>query len=314
MTEQNYSHCYLIENPGYLRVSGQDRLDFLQRQTTNDLRLLTANEPLVTVLTSPTGRIIDVLWVIDEGEDAYGVLTLPGQGDQTASFLNSRIFFMDKVSLENVSAEVLQVELFRDGLADKLRDLGVNGDPNENNRTSITIEEVPVTVLLHPRMSPRLLIPGARADQVISALKDYRILPLSSKEYKILRIESGIPAAGHELVEDYTPLEVGFRWAISDNKGCYTGQEVIARQVNYDKVTKHLIGIRTGDLVRENETLYAQDSGQPVGTVTSAVLSPRFGSIALAVVKRPYHEPKTGLLLKIDNFEMKTVTDELPFA
>ena len=109
-------------------------------------------------------------------------------------------------------------------------------------------------------------------------------------------------------------MEVGFRWAISDNKGCYTGQEVIARQVNYDKVTRHLIGLRTGDSLRENETLYAQDSGQPVGTVTSAVVSPRFGSIALAVVKRPYHEPETRLFLKIDNLQMKTVTDELPFA
>lgn len=314
MNERNYSHFYLHEKPGYIRVSGADRLDFLQRQTTNDLRLLTSNQPLVTVLTSPTGRILDVLWVIDEGEDAYGVLTLPGQGDQTANFLNSRIFFMDKVSIENVSAELLQVELFGDGLAGKLRDLGVNGDPNENNRTSITIGEVPVIVLLHPHMSPRLLIPGARADQVISVLKEYQILPISSEEYKILRIENGIPAAGHELVEDYTPLEVGFRWAISDNKGCYTGQEVIARQVNYDKVTRHLIGLRTGDSLRENETLYAQDSGQPVGTVTSAVVSPRFGSIALAVVKRPYHEPETRLFMTIDNLQMKTVTDELPFA
>lgn len=314
MTERNKSCFYLHGKPGYIRISGQDRLDFLQRQTTNDLRLLSQNQPLVTVLTSPTGRVLDVLWVIDEGEDTYGILTLPGQGDQTASFLNNRIFFMDKVSIENANAELLQVELFGDGLAEVLRELGVNADPNDNNQTSITIKEVPVMVIMHPHMRSRLLIPSAHGDQVISVLKEYQILPISSEEYKILRIESGIPAANHELVEHYTPLEVGFRWAISDNKGCYTGQEVIARQVNYDKVTKHLIGLRTGDLLRENETLYAQDSGQPVGTVTSAVLSPRFGSIALAVIKRPYHEPGTGLLLKLNNQEKKTVTNELPFA
>lgn len=314
MAERNKLYFYLHGTPGYIRISGEDRLDFLQRQTTNDLRLLSPNQPLVTVLTSPTGRILDVLWVIDEGENTYGILTLPGQGDRTASFLNSRIFFMDKVSLENASAEHLQVELFGDGLAEMLRELGVNGDPNDKNQTSITIKQVPVTVIMHPQMGSRLLIPSAQGDQVLSVLEEYQILPLSSEEYKILRIERGIPAASHELVESYTPLEVGFRWAISDNKGCYTGQEVIARQVNYDKVTKHLIGLRTGDVLRENETLYAQDSGKPVGTVTSAVLSPRFGSIALAVVKRPYHEPGTGLLLKLNNQEMKILTNELPFA
>ena len=128
-----------------------------------------------------------------------------------------------------------------------------------------------------------------------------------------MRIEKGIPAAGHELVEDYTPLEIGFRCAISDNKGCYTGQEVIARQINYDKVTKHLVGLCLEKIPLENLTLYSGENNQPAGKVTSSELSPRFGPIALAVVKRPFHEPGTELFLRFDDAELPALVNKLPF-
>jgi folate-binding protein YgfZ len=308
-TVQYYKH----ENPGYVKISGPDRLDFLQRQTTNDLRQLSPGQSLVTVLTSPAGRILDVLWIIDEDEETYGVITLPGQGNQTADYLNSRIFFMDKVSLENNSDGLLQIDLFGEEISDILKELGANADQIENNLTSLMVKDVPIKVLMHQFLDPRLLIPSAHADQVLPKLGEFQLQPLSSKDYQILRIESGMPSAGHELVEDYTPLEIGLRWAISDNKGCYTGQEVIARQVNYDKVTKKLVGLSMTEIPENNETLYSREKGQPVGKVTSTVISPRFGPIALAVVKRPFHEPGADLFLRIDDQELNVVAHELPF-
>ena len=304
------SFYYQYENPGYLTISGPDRLDFLQRQTTNDLRLLSAGQSLATVLTSPAGRLLDVLWVIHEDDETYGVLTLPGQGEQTANFLKRRIFFMDKVTLENRSDELLQIDLVGDGTADLLRDLEVNTD---HPTTSIKLNESPVKVLMHPHLGSRLLISSVGVDQIISGFNDLQVQSLSSKEYQILRIEKGIPAAGHELVEDYTPLEINFRWAISDNKGCYTGQEVIARQINYDKVTKHLVGLSLAEIPQENLTLYSGENDQPAGKVTSSEKSPRFGPIALAVVKRPFHEPGTELFLRLDNDELPARVKKLPF-
>jgi folate-binding protein YgfZ len=102
-----------------------------------------------------------------------------------------------------------------------------------------------------------------------------------------MRVEAGLPAAGAELSEDYTPLEAGLAAAISSTKGCYTGQEVLARQITYDKVTQHLCGLRLTRRAQPGGRVWAPD-GSPVGRVTSAATSPRFGEIALAVVKRPH--------------------------
>src|SRR3990170_5894991 len=75
---------------GLLRLSGPDRLDFLQRQTTNDLRALLSGRVIVTVLTSPVARILDVLTTFTDGE-VFTALTLPASGPKTAQFLQSRI-------------------------------------------------------------------------------------------------------------------------------------------------------------------------------------------------------------------------------
>ena len=73
---------------GLLNLSGSDRIDFLQRQTTNDLNLLTSNRVVNTVLTSPTARILDVFCLIDNGE-TIRALSLPGRHAETEAFLRT---------------------------------------------------------------------------------------------------------------------------------------------------------------------------------------------------------------------------------
>ena len=116
---------------------------------------------------------------------------------------------------------------------------------------------------------------------------------ISRDGYRIIQVEQGLPSAEHELTEDFTPLEIGLLGAISDRKGCYTGQEVIARQLTYDKVTRRLVGLRLEGMLSRGTKLYAE--GKPAGEITSIVESPRFGHIALAVVKRPHHDEGSTL-------------------
>jgi folate-binding protein YgfZ len=313
MYDPKHSTYYQIEGSGCLRISGPDRLVFLQRQTTNDLELLTPDRSLVTVLTSPTGRILDVLWVIEENNDAFLVITLPGQVQQTTDFLNSRIFFMDKVSVENISHDFVQIDLIGSRTQDFLQEIGFQHEIGPDQILTKNLRDTPIRVLFHQDLGSRILVASTQTDPLTDFLKEKDILPLSAGEFEIMRVERGIPAAGHELVEDYTPLEIGYHWAISDSKGCYTGQEVIARQVNYDKITRQLIGLTTSSIPNIDSTLYARENNQPVGKITSAVLSPRFGSIALSVVKRPYHEPGSDLFLKDGDREIEAETNTLPF-
>jgi folate-binding protein YgfZ len=307
---------YPVPAPGTLRVSGEDRLAFFQRQTTNDVNQLRLNHCLVTVLTSPTARILDVLQLIDEG-DTLTVLTLAGHGADTARYLKSRIFFMDKVSLEDLSADYAQVDLEGTKAPESLNELGFTNTPALNEVVRANLGEEPCSAIGQRGVtgaSYRLLFPSSAMTRLESTLEELGIDRISPDAYNTLRVESGLPAPGAELIEAYTPLETNLGWAISDHKGCYTGQEIIARQITYDKVTQHLVGLRLSAPAQPGEPVWAE--GGRIGTVTSAVHSPRHGEIALAILKRPYHE--AGQTVRVGNsaseeLSKSAVVSKLPF-
>ena len=224
-----------------------DRLAFLQRQTTNDVTLLSPSRSILTVLTNPAGRILDALLLIHESDEGIGMLTLPGQAGETSRYLKSRIFFRDQVSLTDASSEVAQFDLGGPAAPGLLAGLGIPVSPEPGEVLAGKIEGVTVQVIGTPgfsRAGYRLLVHTVDCERLEAALVGREAIQLSEANYHILRVENGLPAAGSELTGDYTPLEVGLETTISTTKGCYTGQEVIARQMNYDKVTQHLVVLR----------------------------------------------------------------------
>jgi folate-binding protein YgfZ len=287
---------YVLPSGGYLRIRGEDRLAFLQRQTTNDLRLVQDGRAALSVLTTPAARILDVLYVLAE-PDALGLITLPGRGETTARYLKSRIFFMDKANLTDASAELAQIDLLGPGMPAVLARLGIDPALQTDRVAGGLLEGEPLQALaLEPSfgLGVRLLLPASGLAALQAFLIQAGAAQLRDEDYALLRIEAGLPAAGTELSEEYTPLEAGLTAAISSTKGCYTGQEVIARQLTYDKVTQRLCGLRLESRAQPGVRLWAAD-GSPAGKITSAAASPRFGQIALAVVKRPHHEPGSAL-------------------
>jgi folate-binding protein YgfZ len=132
------------------------------------------------------------------------------------------------------------------------------------------------------------------------------------EQLEVMRVEAGEPKWGAELTEDVIPLEAGLRnVAISETKGCYTGQEIIIRILHRGHVNRHLRGILTGstEVPAIGAELLRADDGRPVGRITSTCRSTRLGqAIALAYVRREI-EPKTAL--KLDGRDAIVV--ELPF-
>ncbi len=307
---------YPLPHPGLLRVSGADRAAFIQRQTTNDIRQLSAGHIQVSVLTNPAARILDVFHLLVEDESLL-LLTLPGKATATAAYLKSRIFFMDKVTLADLSTDFSQIELIGPSSAALLRQLGIVEIPGELQVMQAEIGGAGLHLLGRAPeidLGLRLLLPAGSMASVLAALEQVGCDPLSPPQYDLLRIETGLPAAGSELNEEYTPLETGLNGAISDSKGCYTGQEIIARQVTYDKVTQRLCGIRLEGDAPAGMRLWAE--GKPVGTITSTAVSPRFGAIGLAILKRPHDQPGTSLAAGKSAAHRGTpaVVSALPFA
>ncbi len=303
-----------LADSGYLRVGGEDRRDWLQRQTSNDVRLLTARRAVRTVLTSPTARILDVLLLLDEGEH-IGVAPLPGRHAATLRYLRGRIFFMDKVTVSDASATVRQWLLEGPQAAAALARLDL---PTPTAVDEVTTGEVAghaVRVVAQPGiggLAYRVLVPTEGAEAFQQGLKRADVPEVPAATYEVLRVEAGLPAVGHELTEDFVPLEVGLEDLLSENKGCYPGQEVIARQITYDKIARRLVGLRPEAPVTAGATVQAE--GKPAGKVTSAVISPRLGPIALAVLRRPYHEPGATVQVLTEAGPVQATVTALPFS
>lgn len=310
---RNKAAYYRHPNAGYLRFTGPDRFDFLQRQTTNDVKYLSTGGALVSVLTSPNARILDV-WLMLAEEETIALITLPGRAETTAQYLQSRIFFMDNVSVTDSSAEYAHFSVKGPGASQQLSALGVSPIPSSGEIVTGQIAGVGGRIIGQQGLLEggfRLLVDAADGNALAESLNAANIPLLTPDVYEVLRVEAGLPGPLTELTEDYTPLEMNLAYAISDTKGCYTGQEVIARQVTYDKVTQQLMGLRLDGQVTVGHSL--QVDGKRVGTVTSVVLSPRFGSIGLGVVKRPHHNEGTDVLALTESGEVRAQVVSLPF-
>ena len=306
--------AYYVEQPtaGYLRLTGPDRVDFLQRQTTNDVRLLAEDRAVVTVLTSPTARILDVYTLIWE-PDAIGIIPLPGRAQAAIEYLKSRIFFMDNVAVEDVSESVFQVVIGAKSMEEIAMEMG-NAQPENAAAGSASTGSLEVRWVVERGLSGqsyRLMVDHSARGILASLLDLAGAVGLPTQSYEVLRIEAGLPAVDHELTEDYTPFEVGLEETVSSTKGCYTGQEVLARQVTYDKVANQLVGLRLDRPVEAGAAIRSE--GSRVGAVTSAAESPRFGPIALAVVRRGVIESSSRLTVEAASGEVNAMIAALPF-
>jgi len=278
---------------GVLRLTDADRQDFLQRMTSNNIMALRPGQSAVTVLTSPTARILFVFTVIARDEDLL-LLPAPGQSQALARHLRGQIFFMDKVKVHDLSEEWARLRLMGPQAAHALASLGLEASSLAANEWATQGDLIVVAQPQYEVPGFELLVPVAEVASVNATLQAEGARAISNDAYHARRVELGRPAAGTELVEAHNPLEAGLAWACAENKGCYTGQEIIARQITYDKVTKTLVGLRLDSAVAEGSEVTAE--GRTVGTITSVAQSPALNApIALAIIKRPHNAPGTKL-------------------
>lgn len=293
---------------GVLRMTDADRIDFLQRMTTNNIAALTPGTAAVTVLTSPVARSLFAFTVVCE-RDALLLLPALGETDALLKHLRGQIFFMDKVKIEDVSAQYGRLRLMGPEARATLMDLGYEASTADG-----AVEAANGVILLHQSEYDlpgyEILAPIDARAEFLSALMEHGALRLDDPlVYTARRIELGRPIPDAEISSEFTPLESGLGWACAENKGCYTGQEIIARQITYDKVTKTLVGLRSAHPLAEGADVTVE--GRSVGTVTSAAHSPALGvPVALAIVKRPYNE--LGSVVKVGGVKAEVVG--LPFV
>lgn len=248
------------------RLTGNDRVRYLNGQVTNDVRLATATEALYACVTDAKGRIAGDVFIHIDG-DSLLIDAEPGLRDTLATRLE-RYIVADDVVLEDVTEDFSLWHMFA----------GVT----VLSRVEGSVRQVGNSV--------RLGIPGA--DLWLPASASHPLLSgpvLSAEDFEALRILRGIPRWPNELGGDVFPQEAGLETrAMSFTKGCYIGQEVLSRIKSTGRMPRELVRWKAREMSASFEAgdeLWLEDKA--IGRITSVTRHPSLGSsVGLGFVKQ----------------------------
>jgi folate-binding protein YgfZ len=282
-----------------IEIAGPDRATFLNRLCTNKIDGLGPGEGRETFLTDAKGHVLAHAAVLTRSES----LCLRAVGSEAGKIIAHLDFYLvrDNVTLCDRSGEWLELLLAG---PDAIRLLG-----------QLTSTEIPQSRLAHrdvelvgQPVSVRCLqtgsapifvlsLPDNRAADAWHALRKAGAAACGHQALETLRIEAGWPIYGQDIGPANLPQEVGRdAQAISFTKGCYLGQETVARLDSRGHVNKVLVGLKfaAAEVPARGDEL--ANAGQRVGEVTSAGFSPDFGAaIGLGYVRRGFEQPGTQL-------------------
>jgi tRNA-modifying protein YgfZ len=257
---------------GRLRVGGGDRLSFLHNQSTNDLKRLQPGQGCETVILTSTARTIDLVSAYITETEVL-LLTSPTQRQPLIKWLDRYIFFGDKVELADLSDATVCFSLIGPQSTALLQQIGVTELPQElDAHLNTTISGLSVRVACGSGLNTEgytLIADLTDGLALWETLTAANAIPLGEQAWEQLRILQGRPMPGTELTEDYNPLEAGLWHTVSFNKGCYIGQETIARLNTYNGVKQQLWGLKLTQSEAPGTQLPLD--GQKVGVLTSVV-------------------------------------------
>lgn len=284
MTADLYTHAltgavWLPAAPSLIRATGRDRLDLLHRMSTQDVKNLPVGQATRTVLTTPVARMVDAPWVLNVGETA---LLVCGAGRVLAvrKWLAGYIFFRDEVKLLDASAELSRATL----VGPLARQVAETFCPGSATLPANHVLAAPSGGLWVATLDDALEViapPDQLAQAQAAALAAGASLGDDTLA-DLLRVRAMRPGLA-EISADYIPLEVELWGAVSFAKGCYIGQEIIARMESRGKLARRLVQLRLEAPVTVGAPVWHE--GREVGRITSAATLPDLGPSALTVIK-----------------------------
>ncbi len=242
-----------------VRIGGPDRLTWLHSLTSQHLEALVPGTPTEALVLSPHGHVEHVLYLVDDGEAVWAHVE-PGTADTLVHYLEMMRFWSN-VEVDDVSSSYAVVLL------------PPGADPGDGLVTRATEYGVEV------------FVPRERLEEIVDAHGG----PVGLSALEALRVAAGRPRLGFETDHRTIPHEVGWlATAVHLDKGCYRGQETVARVHNLGKPPRRLVLLHLdgsdSQLPAHGDPVQAD--GADVGFVTSAARHHELGPIALALVKR----------------------------
>jgi glycine cleavage system T protein len=317
---------------GKIRVAGKDRTKFLQNILSQDMNALTPGTGGYAALLNTKGHMLAYMKIYSD-EDSFLIDTEPGEADKIIQTLN-RYLFREDVKIEDVTLKyglvTLQGPNSRETICringtdikemkecDHLN-LFINNTNCRVTRTTYTGEEgydiyVPWDNLHSIWEAILIPSPSGRGAGVRVG-----ITPFGHDAFETLRIEAGTPLYSVDMDEDTIPVEANLDHAISYTKGCYIGQETIARIKFKGHANKTLSGIFiTGDVIpKKGDRVYKiiDSTEHDIGVITSACFSPTLNrSIAMGYIRIGQNEPGNEIHIKSSSHNVSAIISKLPF-
>ncbi len=290
---------------GLIRITGVDRAKFLQGLITNDVMKLTEGQGLYAAILNPKGRMLADLKIYAV-HDAFLVDLDREITDKTVQILN-RYKLISKATLEDLTDSLVHLAVYGPSANPLLEKVFGTTLPKSSEFSSISVQwhgqQVYVIQSMYTgEQGYELLLPaqegGALWKEILDAGSGLGMKPIGLVALEGLRIEAGIPRYGVDMDENTFPPEAGLEEkAISYTKGCYVGQETIARIKTYGQVHRKLMGLilqgnpsTMGPLPHRDDKVFKDE--EEIGFVTSSAYSPVLNqNIALGYIRRKAIQP-----------------------
>jgi tRNA-modifying protein YgfZ len=286
-----------VSDRSIVSLLGSESLDLLQRISTNDVAKLIPDGAVQTVLANEKGRIIEVASVLHYGRE--GLLVV---GHSTDPLIMKK--WLEKyIIMEDITVTMLTGKLTHLMIYDSPQDMRNLNRPFSPSNWQIFEETLGSSKLIH------VLVATEDRDNVMKWLKDLGFVQKEIVDYEEYRVACGIPGFPGEFSASYNPLEAGLLHLVSFTKGCYIGQEVVARLDTYKKVQRRLMRLKMLDLPANlPEKIYFE--GEECGSITSALcLRDSHECLGLGYVKTDSGTSSEGLYFHNGANKIKLVGD-----
>ncbi len=289
---------------GKVRIAGRDRQRFLQGMVTNDIKALQPGSGTYALFLDVKGHIQGDMKFYAFPEHVLMVLQHYIREKITSGL--DRYIISEDVRMTDVTADLAMVQLLGPQAGAFLHSRGIENLPEElYSFCAAAVAGIECSVI---RLGAgyALLCPADSATTVLDHL-DAQLVGM--RAFDVFRIESGMPLIGKDMDESNFPQEARMDAALNFNKGCYLGQETIARIDSQGHVNRHLMGIASAAILNPGDRLYKGD--REIGKITSSTVSLLLKQpLSLGYVRREF--AKEGEPVEAGNDRTTAIVRQLP--
>ncbi len=292
-----------LSHLGRLSITGRDRSSFLHGLLTNDIAGLKENQGVRACLLTPKARVLGDMYIHNLGDSL--LLDTGESSSERLKIVLDQFIITEDVQIQDSSNELLLLSLQGPKAADVIRQVlktDVSTLPRIANQAL-----GPSVIISHDRTGQGgydIIIPRNEVESVWQAFLLQGVQPVGTEALDILRLEAALPRYGIDFDENTLVLEAGLKDAISFNKGCYMGQETVARATFIGRVNRRLAQIhaKASHGLGSGARLFGDN--KEAGVVTSSAYSPALTSVVgLGYVQKDFAKEGTQVEIVTANEE-----------